>query len=79
MKMAKPMIIRFAIFVLTFLATVFSIISIAGNYWYWGNGAHLGLWKSCGSNGITNVCIELSEPDSEFRLCYFYSGLYEQG
>ena len=69
MKMANPMMIRIGIFVLAFLATVFSIISIAGNYWHGGNGFHFGLWRECSNN----VCRELSETDSEFELY-----LYEQ-
>ena len=72
--MTNPMMIRISIFVLAFLATVFSVISIAGNYWLGGNGIHSGLWRTCSNN----VCRELPKPDSEFRLYYFYSGLYEQ-
>lgn len=67
--MVNPVMIRVVIFVLIALATLFSIISIAGNYWYGSNLDHGGLWRICGSFG----CHKIGKPDGEFKKLFFFT------
>ena len=64
--MEKSVIIRIATFLLIALATLFSIMSIAGDYWYGSNNVHVGLWKE----RFGSICRKLFNVKGGSKITY---------